>query len=766
MVQPSTRRFVSEAALDIDQALQDVIISDHGDRLVDVETLGGLTPGDVSDATIRNIIANPITTSAIELAEQITSRAKFINIKEAPFHAVGDGIANDTVVINAAHAAAKVAKKKLYAPGGTYLYDGYHEMGQGIEFALEGDGPDITVFRQSQAKADAGNSMFRLTYDRYSDVEALAITANIKPNQQRIYLSSVAGLSAGMVIQVSSNRLWYNGHRDVYYAGEIHKINYVSTVSNYVTVADLTRDLYSTTDTLTIRAWTPNKVSIKNLSIETPYPATGVTSVGISLQQCMDARIENVSLKGFRNAMITNNLSWHSRFIDVKFRQDDELDTTLLNGYGIESNGSVGTHVDRMDSKGLRRSFDAGSISQTTLAAVERDWKVTNSIVRGGGAWFPNTTAISYGIGMHGSSENGVVSGNFIEDCSQGVNARGRNTTVENNTFAGSFNTAVSLYEGGAGLIVRNNTYDSFNYPNKFTNLDDMVAGSGCGTFVQLGVTSGDINTNCNYDLPIIVENNAAKGLTKSFVQISRNDKIAKNLRVVNNHIEATPGSANTFTTFDAVSTATNLTGSVFHNNNEEAINGAITTWSTNLVIAYRESQTLKFKVDGAHYARISADTVVRIPRVAKAGQRITVMFSADAGASGFFRLQPESTSITTMGATLSSILKATATGSALTGTSGGSRGSHVRPDEQRRPVYREPTVNGLHLPPDHPVGLVRAPTLSMAGAHRGSGGEVGWHTPGGVSKGSEVLQAIRGRCSRLPHSLPHSALFFIFGAL
>jgi hypothetical protein len=583
-----------------------------------------------------------------------------------------EAAATNTVIINAAITEGIATKKDVVLPLGTYAYNGYTCTAQGISITIRGAENGLTVLRKTQAAADAGGYMFMFNSSRYSTVSGLVLAANVKPNQQKIALTSVAGLAAGMVIQISSNRLWYNGHRDAYYCGEIHKITDVDTVAKTVTLEDFTRDVYTIgVDTLKIRAWVPNKVTIKNLRIEAPYPATVITSVGIAMQQCVDSIVENVSLQGFRNQMISNTLNWNTRFINVKFSQDDDPAGISSNGYGITNTGSVGTLVDGMYSKGLRRAMDSHSISGTTEAAPARDWRVTNFIVRGGGAWYPNTSEISYGIGMHGPSENGVISNGFIEDCTHGINARGRNTIVDNVTFAGTFGSAVGLYENGAGLTVRNCTYDSFNYPNKLGSLADVQPGSGASIFVRLGLEGSDVGSNCFYDLPIVISGNVAKGLTGSFVQVSQNTLVAKNLRVTNNHIEALPGAGNTFTTFYAPAANTNLTGSVFQNNDVTDINGSVVTWGTNLVVAYRESLQLSFKVDGNYYARIPVDGVVRIPKVVKAGQRAIITFHADAGGSGSFTLRPESTTIATMGATLATFIKATATGSSLTGTTG-----------------------------------------------------------------------------------------------
>lgn len=92
-----------------------------------------------------------------------------------------------------------------------------------------------------------------------------------------------------------------------------------------------------------------------------------------------------------------------------------------------------------------------------------------------------------------------------------------------------------------------------------------------------------------------------------------------------------------------------------------------VVTWSPTWLLP---TAKLKFKIDGTHCARIPAETVVRIPRVAKAGQRALVIFHADAGCSGFFIPRPENAALAAVGAALGPTIKGTA-GSALKGTTG-----------------------------------------------------------------------------------------------
>lgn len=138
MVQPSTLRFISEAALAANQSAQDVIIADHGSRVDDLEVLGGLAPGDTSDATVHNLVNNPASLTSIELAGKYVSKGSLVvNVKD--YGAVGNGTTDDTAAIIAAEAAANTAGATLFMPPGTYKTTGK------ITFRVATDASNATI---------------------------------------------------------------------------------------------------------------------------------------------------------------------------------------------------------------------------------------------------------------------------------------------------------------------------------------------------------------------------------------------------------------------------------------------------------------------------------------------------------------------------------------------------------------------------------------------------------------------------------------------
>lgn len=589
-----------------------------------------------------------------------------ISVKD--FGAVGDGVTDDTEAINACFEHAIATRKTAFIPGGRYRFNGYTNTAtSAVRFSLEGEEGNWPTLVMD-ARPDSPTTyalLFNAT--RYSDVSGLSLAASIKPNQHKIFLTSVVGLSAGMVIQISSNRLWYNGNRGVYYCGEIHKITDVDAGANTITLEDFTRDVYTVgTDTLVIRAWVPSKVTIRNLIVESPTPASGV---GIALQQCDGASIENVKLDTFRGTFFLNNLSWQTTFRNVSVMGDPGLEEAI--GYGIEDNGSVGTLVDGLYSKGIRRAYDGGSIAGTSLAAVNRDARVTNFIVDGGGALYPVTALSGYGLGSHGSCEGLIFSNGLVRNCHNGITARGRNTTVSNVVFQGTLDTCVNLYEDGAGLVVENCKYEDFNYPNKFSDLGDIESGSGANVFIQLGSS----NSVCFFDIPVVVRGNTCKGLKTSFVYSRMaNTSPISNLHVYDNVVEAIPGVGNTFALIGGVSNSTPITRCTFNNNSCTSLNGAWIPFQSTLTLGWHLDAAVKDRsvvVDGQYWVRTVKDTVAVIPNVTAPGRRIHVLANADALGAAFFRITENNATLTAVGTGNIATWVGNASGSTMTGTTG-----------------------------------------------------------------------------------------------
>lgn len=89
---------IADTQNDVDQQAQ--ILAGHETRISAVETLGGLAPGDTSDATMANVLANPATQSGAALRETFELRSvnNTKNYEGTPQQRLEQALADDGVV--------------------------------------------------------------------------------------------------------------------------------------------------------------------------------------------------------------------------------------------------------------------------------------------------------------------------------------------------------------------------------------------------------------------------------------------------------------------------------------------------------------------------------------------------------------------------------------------------------------------------------------------------------------------------------------------
>jgi len=336
----------------------------------------------------------------------------------------------------------------------------------------------------------------------------------------------------------------------------LHLITDIDTVAKKVFFQDQTRDTYSTsTHTITLRAFRPNFFSVKNIEIDMPAPTSFTATVGIQIGQCFEPILENIRVKGVTNWGLCTVRCWRPLYKNISAYGLGRPDQ---NGYGISVKGCLGARVDGLKTWGCRRGIDMHGL-QGNAGCVSRDWIVEDFDIHGGGIYYPDTDVVneSYGLGMHGPTENGVFRNGIITDVSYGVNVRTRNLTIENVTFAGTMLACVSG-SFGTGMAIRDCKVDRGDYPNKLSSWADAASGSGVQDFLRLGVSTGSPEAAWLYDLPLIVEGVDVQGLTRSLIHWF-NDATVRNLRVSDISGQVTPGAAGTFTVYMGASPAVDV---------------------------------------------------------------------------------------------------------------------------------------------------------------------------------------------------------------
>lgn len=615
----------------------------------------------------NNITYSPAGANAVDTNVQVKLREQRVSVTD--FGAVGDGVTDDTTAIGNAIDWCNTNNKTLYIPSGTYVFNGKSIAGPGLNICIEGEESNRPKLICTQATADTGPDILFFSSTRHEEVTGISLASNITTNERTISVTDATGLAAGMMIHIASDQLWYNGHRSTKYCGEIHKISSVDGTTIYL--EDFTRDYYDTgTDTLTIRAWTPNRVIIRNLDIEIPYPtSTAVSSTCIILQQTDNALIENVHCKGALHTNILDNLGWKTTIRNCSVVQDEDMLDYSAN-YAVGTNGSVGMVVDGLYSRGNRRGVDADGIAGTTEGAPTRDMTVRNSHFEGNGI-YPGAGTES-GVGPHGPCENIVIENCLFQNLTVGVLARGRNTKVNNCYFSGGvMDSCVSLHENATGLTVQNCVYDSLNYPDKLASLASKGTGSGCDQFIRLGLESGDGDTVPYYTMPITITGNVCKGLNEQFIKIPQNDGTVQYLNVRDNYVEfeATTG---TIYFIYGTEASTNIAKSYIEIPPMFSENGGnITNWNSNITFGARGSDPDNvIQISPTSWVMyLPDDNYLRIQQFDGGfGGSCTVSLQGEGGFEGIFRIAQANATLTDFGGTGANVAGSATT---VTGTSG-----------------------------------------------------------------------------------------------
>jgi len=585
------------------------------------------------------------------------------------------GLLNLTVPITKACNDALLSGSKLIIPAGRYIFDGITRTDTLFDLEIEGDAANWPVFEASQTAIEAGTlRMFRFEPSASFDITGFSLAATVKPNQRSITLDTVAGLEVGMFFQISSSELWYHDPRGEDTKGELHVIDAINSTTKVIHFEDHTRDTYNTaTHTITLRAFRQNRLSISNIHVKLPASATGKNSVGFQVSQIMQPQFSNVKIEGATSWGCMVLKCWKARFNNIHAHGPSVIGA---NGYGIQDHGSVGTIVNGLYSYGCRRSIDFHGLSGTN-GCVSRDWQVTNFVINGGGGYWPDTAVEneSYGLGMHGPTENGTFRNGIISDVSFGVNVRSRSITIDNVTFKGTMLACVSA-SYGTGLTVRNCTVDSHDYPNKLASFADAFAGSGIQDFIRFGVNSGEPDSAWVYSLPVVVENNTCKGLRNSFFRWMTDLAVVENMRVSGNTIQAAPGSAGTFTGYfpDSAAIDVYISKSYLEDLQVNLVGGGTyVPADSQILMGYRALVADRAISTGpkTYTVRINDGDVAMLRNVVYPGGRIVAAVSADSAGSGLFKLTPASATITNIATSLPATWVASATGETLTGTTG-----------------------------------------------------------------------------------------------
>jgi hypothetical protein len=309
-----------------------------------------------------------------------------------------DAVPVETTAIHDAIKRATAEGLELKVPAAHYSFDQLLLITSARKRTyIVGDGGGRPVFHVPQSVADSTGSAGRFIQigrgnygDAVGDITGLTLATAITPGQRRIKLTDVSGIKPGMLLQITSNRLWYYDHRDQYYCSEMHLVSKVIEATDEVIIDDFTRDTYTPgVDTLYIRAIELDEGEVSNIAIKFPTATTPAASTrGLMFDRTANLRINDVLIEGCTGAgALAISRAWRPHIHNYEVGGGGvRLDAATTIGYGMSANSWYGGLVTGLKSRGMRRSIDFDTVSSAQIQSVTRDTLVRDFVITGGNA--------------------------------------------------------------------------------------------------------------------------------------------------------------------------------------------------------------------------------------------------------------------------------------------------------------------------------------------------------------------------------------------
>ena len=343
------------------------------------------------------------------------------------FGAIGDGVANDTVAIQAALASMQSTGGELFFPKGTYKITApiAQEFNDGVNVKITGygakiDGTSVTGTVNGDTVlillGGSTDSVFTKTFP------SSALGANVLVNATSITSAGTFGVQPNDILLVTSTDLW-NPTRIYYYKGEMVEVRSVSG-----TTIECSNGLFDgyTAATTTIYRLTMPYISVEGLEIE-----MNANQIGLAIHYSRNATVRNVIVHGARYS-------------------------------GIETFYCFGGLVDNCF---VYDAWDSGSDSYGVVVATNQNFSVTNCTLTQArhcitsGGFEPNRLlnysnnhctahplqTNPYAIDVHGNAEYVIIANNY----SEGIVCSGINASILGNiTTANRPNSqAINIYQ-------------------------------------------------------------------------------------------------------------------------------------------------------------------------------------------------------------------------------------------------------------------------------------------------------------------------------
>lgn len=337
-----------------------------------------------------------------------TKLRETVSVKD--FGAVGDGVTDDTVAIQAAH----TAHRNVHYPRGTYKVSGQIEViwsdyigitaDIGAVFDARTSTDDYGLFIGGTAIPPGGISYL---YDRTLRTGGYALGGDVASGARTLTVSASLGLVENDVIRLSSSVLFTPAYATAY-SGELCRVQDVSGTT--VTITSPLNSAYTAATTTVFKIGRP-KVSVQNLTILRAGAYTG-----LSIWEATDVYMQNVSCEGATTQGL--QLAYCLGGSMSNCHTNETYATT--NGYGISIASCQRINIRGNNAERARHAISVGGYEPC------RDITINGNDFRS----YSSAANSTYALDVHGNAERIIIQGNTVDG---GINVACGNVLVENN---------------------------------------------------------------------------------------------------------------------------------------------------------------------------------------------------------------------------------------------------------------------------------------------------------------------------------------------
>jgi Pectate lyase superfamily protein len=389
-----------------------------------------------------------------------------VNVKD--YGAVGDGVTNDAVAMQAAITAVATTGQAIYVPAGTYVIGSALTSTGHLNMVGDGD-KSILDFSGATLAGSAITVTGALT--QIQNISSASIYG------ATVTFASAPSLAIDDVFCIYDTDLW-NTIRPYYYKGEWCQVKGVAGSD-----ATITNPLYDsyTSATTTVYKLESKAVSFRNLRL-----VGGANTFGLlKLQFCEQAKLENVSVYNEDYQGVEFDRCYNSEVTNCYVYNKG---TGTLDDYGLLFSNSQKFRVIGGDYYARRHGVTIGG-GDYICAVTNRDMRVIGATISN------DINSGVYSADMHGNMQDC-----YYQDCTiyNGAGWAGMDNGYDNCAITAQFNGSViygSEIKGGM-LYVRNSKL--------LTAGDPTTNGRG---IIDVGGNSSAINSATTQTLSLIVEN-------------------------------------------------------------------------------------------------------------------------------------------------------------------------------------------------------------------------------------------------------------------